>query len=158
MKEQLVSFKTAKLAKEKGFAQSADDYTLLTTVYELNGKLFNNGEIKISTNFSNSKTPFGQNTLKDIHASIFEMDNSLDKFILAPTQCLLQKWLREEQDLHLSVERRENNSYRLLYSFSIYNPRYTLAEYDFDNGFDTYEEALEVGLQEALKTIKKQIK
>jgi hypothetical protein len=69
--------------------------------------------------------------------------------IPAPTQALLQRWLREKHDLHLSIWHNcLTKKYRI--ESSNYNLMEILVQYD---EFDTYEEALEVGLVEALKLI-----
>lgn len=153
MQEQLISFETAKLAKEKRFGQNEDDYIKLTTVYELNGELFNNGKFKITANFSNTTTPYGQYSLSDISTSIFEMDNSLDDYILAPTQSLLQKWLREKHNLHITITciRCHLTPTDIIgYQYEIEGDSFV----DNDNTYAVYEQALEAGLLEGLKLIK----
>lgn len=152
MEEQLVSFEIAELAKEKGFGLGKNDYIKLTTVYEKNGKLFNNGEFKVSANFSNSKTPYGQYSLDDIHTSIFEMDNSLDEFILAPIQSLLQKWLREIHNIDIMIKtwtgdkKGDKNYASDVYIFGTRTYKKCVR-------CPSYEEALEKGLLEGLKLI-----
>jgi len=100
MKEELISFETAKLAKRKGFGDTVDTITLPER----------------------------------------------------PTQSLLQKWLRELDDWsilvyvvpYFSIEPRKEQCF-------IWR-RGVLISLEPEN---TYEEALEKGLQEALKLIKK---
>ena len=120
MKEQLIEFETAKLAKEKGFVSVLS----FPKCYD-NGKL-----IKRPSFSSSSPTDYG------------------DRFIAAPTQSLLQKWLREEYGIKLTIIFREN---------------ITTGEESWDwlikgtavvyRRFKTYEQALEAGLIEALKLI-----
>ena len=106
MKEKLIEFETAKLAKEKGF-----------------------------TNFN-----------------CFWPDDCLT--IGRPTQSLLQKWLREVHNIEVISWPHFK---RLSYGCDVYH--YTTKN---SNGFTTielnpsktYEDALELGLQEALKLIK----
>ena len=118
MKEQLVTFETAKLAKEKGF----------------NWKNIEILEVK-------SKSAFLDST----------------------TQSLLQKWLREVHGIHIYISPDYINGDALItdnlseeelmivkYDLSI---AYEMILYDNYEQFNTYEEALEVGLQEALKLI-----
>lgn len=67
-----------------------------------------------------------------------------------PTQSLLQKWLREVHNIHINIDCWKSATFHLIYdkdkkgSFYPKNP----------STWRTYEEALEVGLQEALKLIK----
>ena len=119
MNEQLISFETAKLAKEKGF---------------FNGDIFyffkNNGEL----------------TYKD------RSDKFVSYDISSPTQSLLQKWLREKHHLIIIVAYQyEHDS--TPYSYWIYKELQSLPINQWVNDLNTYEEALELGLQEALKLI-----
>jgi uncharacterized lipoprotein YajG len=62
------------------------------------------------------------------------------------TQSLLQKWLREKHDIEIYVRS----------SVDLYNKKYWttfLPNGCLENKNNTYEEALEIGLQEALKLI-----
>lgn len=111
MKEQLITFETAKLAKEKGVIIKSD------IAYNSIGTL----EIPRGINY------------------------------YAPTQSLLQKWLREVHNIHTNVH------YGLTFTFKINgdlkgNDYVDYSEMDKFWG-RTYEEALEKGLQEALKLI-----
>lgn len=108
MKEQLISFDTAKLANNKGFLQWTE-------------KRYN----KKGT-FNDSKT----------------------WSISAPTQSLLQKWLRETHNIHLYII---PTGFKLSKRFI---PQFRFSGYEYkDLDFKTYEEALEKGLQEALNLI-----
>jgi hypothetical protein len=76
----------------------------------------------------------------------------LENIILAPTQSLLQKWLREKHKIlveatHFTAEYFTYNLYKRD------NIIYILKLGGLDNICNTYEEALEKGLQEALKLI-----
>jgi hypothetical protein len=125
--EQLISFETAKLAKSKGFNESG----ILWLFYEENGRMWN-----------------------------CEYDNG-DKDYRCCTQNFLQKWLRDEHNLHVlpyimtAVDLKD-------YTFTIIKPRENgilgcdelLTKENSLLKFEKYEEALEKGLQEALKLIK----
>ena len=82
MKESLVLFKTAKLAKDKGFdvAQVKGYYT--------------HGDIQLVLWYDSEN----YNEQKDFLA-------------FAPTQSLLQKWLREEHSLHMEIFLSDNSPY-----------------------------------------------
>lgn len=141
MKEQLVSFKTAKLAKKKGFKG-----LFPTTDY-------------IPMYVEDENTHIG--ILKEKQGE----DDCRDDFYLAPTQSLLQKWLREVHniDVVLSPERYSNGINYLvqaqkwdLNADPEVNPNFVIkGSYWFNDNheYGTYEEALEKGLQEALKLI-----
>lgn len=139
MKEQLIKFKTAKLAKSKGFANNSklvESDISTPYVYNDSGLLCNN-----------------ENNYIDEHD------------IAAPTQSLLQKWLREIHGIHIVLiptvttswtfktvtvlSKRDNDVLLGLKSVSEVPPYKEVSGYDFL----TYEEALEFGLQEALKLI-----
>lgn len=134
MKEQLVNLETAKLAKEKGF----NTYNMYW--YNSIGNLVNT----LGT---------------EIYYKSNQNEYNLRENIYAPTQSLLQKWLREVHNIHIVLEDSFNTEtlqikyYPVLYPF--------IKNKDKDNGYDylgdvwsnTYEEALEIGLQEALKII-----
>ena len=113
MKEQLISFETAKLAKEKGFGLGENDYIMLPTAYELNGNLYNNGELtgSVSRKYNDNPNHLGADTINDFEASVFIIDNSLDEFILAPTQSLLQKFIRETRGVHIEIHRNASGYY-----------------------------------------------
>jgi len=71
-----------------------------------------------------------------------------------PTQSLLQKWLREVHDIHVYVNYysfavRESNGYYYHFGKSVRN-----VQLMYYGKYNTYEEALEIGLQGALKLIK----
>lgn len=124
MKEQIVEFNTAKLAKEKGFNlyqpnQYSGTNTVLYNYIEATVKLYND-------------------------------------IICAPTQSLLQKWLREVHKIHIQIENvnvpeKEKWIYEIMRLpvgvIVLWNEETSLI-------FDTYEQALEIGLQEGLKLIK----
>ena len=72
---------------------------------------------------------------------------------VAPTQSLLQKWLREEHHLIVIVAYQyEHDS--TPYSYWIYKENNSLPLNQWINDLKTYEEALELGLEKALNLIK----
>lgn len=120
MKEQLIKYKTAVLAKEKGFFiwQPERYNTIGECIY----------------------TPM----LKYVNNRLITPDRNQ---VYAPTQSLLQKWLREEHHIDIIV-----TSKILGYSYCIYN-RYPPKTTTNNNLFEHYEEALEEALHESLKLI-----
>ena len=127
--EQYVSVETAKLAKEKGFNEPCRHYYL-------NGaKEVNNETIMIYD------LPYPY--------------NSTDKnYFAAPTQSLLARWLREKYNVSVEVY---SSVFR--YQHNIRNIDSTCiggSDYSKTNGggaWSSYEEAMEDGLQEALKLL-----
>ena len=71
----------------------------------------------------------------------------------APTQSLLQKWLREKHGIDVLPFKEQNTiqDLSLIYTWTIFNKGIIST---IPKGYDTYEQALEKGLQEALKLIK----
>ncbi len=118
MEEQLISFETAVCAKERGFDIRTD------------------------------KGYHGHRTDTDFMPLLLwnDAEEKEPELGYAPTQALLQKWLRDEHDLIVIVSPANKGKY-----FGILYPtKDSSISYDKK---DTYEEALEVGLIEALKLI-----
>lgn len=123
MKEELVTLETAKMLKEKGF----DELCSISINIE-DGR-------KYMSNRTNSEMP--------------------KKVCTQPPQSIAQKWLRETKDLHIEIYRSAVG-----YGYAIVKAdNGTWQEDDDSRGpndgglWDTYEEALEAGIQEALKLI-----
>ena len=148
MKEQIISFETAKLAKEKGFNIQCINYyfedgefrenTLTgTNGYYGDEYLFTFNEFLENWNNKwltkkNGDRCFGCNKTK----GYFETYS-------APTQSLLQKWLREKCNIHITIWYNE-----LTEKYRIDTPE------NLDGiEYSTYEQALGKGLYEALKLI-----
>lgn len=133
MEDKLVSLETAKLAKKKEFNEICQYY------YEILDKPITLQKMSCS-NAEGYKQP------------------------TAPTQSLLQKWLREKYDIEINITRMPpevikssfNKGNKRIKKYNMWvwslngNPRIENPSLFFDN----YEEAFEIGLQEALKLIK----
>ena len=136
MKEQLVSFETAVLAKEKGFnvetlhfycKNRTCDY--IKTPYKYSFEVNANQERLINGEIDN----FGYGITWS-----------------APTQSLLQRWLDITYNKYVHVEKHTKNGLKCYSPFIDNIP----VKEAFFNDYDKSEEALEKGLQEALKLIK----
>lgn len=139
MKEELISFETAKLLKEKGF-----DLETLHFYTKPNSKMFGIDE--------HGRTYSIKNIPKKLYTSGEECALRSENIYPAPTQSLLQKWLRKVKEIHLSVWFNSlSKKYRLEAPNQEIN---TTLQGNFIREFDSYEEALEAGLIEALKLIK----
>ena len=116
MKDTLIEFKTAKLAKEKGF--KSDTY---------------------------------------IPGHRHEGDVGDFKGFYFPTQSLLQKWLREEYKIDIEIRNlREVEQGIKLYKYGYISivESEEKRHKQYNTFSETYEEALEIALYEALKLIK----
>lgn len=128
MEEQLIEFETAKLAAEKGLRRRGE------LIKEGQTLKINLDGIKCNTCFNLQGNP---TTPKYVHN---------DQQYVRPTQSLLQKWLREKHDIEIYVRS----------SVDLYNKKYWttfLPNGCLENKNNTYEEALEFGLQKGLKLI-----
>ena len=132
MKEQLISFETAKLAKEKGFFQETN--RLEIPYYNYKGEF--KGDV---SDWRIRKYIRGENT-SDI------------EFVSAPTQSLLAKWLREQHNIYVTSQ-IGNLDFINTYHYEIRYIDKNKFMCKVNGNFKTYEEALEIGLQKALKLI-----
>lgn len=123
MTDQLISFETAKLAKEKSF----DEITDFIFDTNMNKKLGG----WIIPNINGLKHSDGNNP-----------------FVSAPTQSLLQKWLREEHEIHIVCTLI---SYFGFYGYEILRTGKSPIVNNLTSC--SYEKALESGLRKALKLI-----
>ena len=70
-----------------------------------------------------------------------------------PTQNLLQRWLREDKNIHIAVFPNLRNSYEYDWIVYIKGEECWLPTYSALNDFDTYELALEDALKYALENL-----
>jgi len=120
MQEQIISFEIAILAKEKGFNTEFASY------YNILGELLNDIDFP------------------SLHPT------KPKYWYSAPTQSLLQKWLREEYNISISVITHYPN----IQNYAVYKTIDPFVEFTSKNRIiGTYEEALEKGLHEALLLI-----
>ena len=123
MEEQLISFETAKLAKEKGF------YIDCEHGFRIN----EDGDVEFYECWHLHLSDHYEKHIKET-----------DFLYGCPTQSLLQKWLREVHNIHV-----------VIVGSPLYSPCVMLGGTNYWRQDDelSYEEALEKGLQEALKLI-----
>lgn len=137
IEEVLISFETAKIAKEKGFPQSKGK----------KGKYREDGTME----------------RLGIGAAVVDMNN---EWFEACTQSLLQKWLREVHGIYVESYHDLKLNFQGVQYYTnwgfIRNPEHDKifyggqragGGYDEFNEWKTYEESLEYGLQQALKMI-----
>lgn len=133
MKEELITFETAKLAYEKGYTREVLGISFSSTrrnYYNTKGEL--NGDC---IDFIKDVLKYGREKAKINH-------------ILYPatSQPLLQKWLRDEKDILIYVDPR---SYHIFQYHIITDDNEIIGSERLNN----WEKTLEKGLQEALKLI-----
>lgn len=124
MEEQLISFETAKLAKEKGF-----------NIYQ-------------TTQFCKGVNPTTTYNYSENQCRMFN-----DTYY-APTQSLLKKWLREKYKLHIGISVNQfgyGYMYSIIDIVKYEAVKYLTGG---PNDKFTYEQALEEGLKNALEMIK----
>jgi hypothetical protein len=134
MREQLVSFEVAKLAKEKMF--------------------------RLERNYFGYIDKFYHPITKSIRT--YGMTGRINKDILIyiPTQSLLQKWLRETHKIHIETLPQKSSKDTVVWSSTCYNlKKYdctycTFHQISMPDYAETYEDALEKGLEKALNLIK----
>lgn len=138
MTESIISFETAKLAEKKGFQELCLHY-------------YNNGKLHAPYLENGSSTDvYYRVDLEDLLENHNYKHLSGD-FYSAPTQALLQKWLRELHNFHIIII--------VDWTMEDIAFMYRLESDNYDsNGLSerhaTYEQALEAGLIEALNMLK----
>jgi len=120
MEEEKIKFETAKLAQEKGL--------ILVKGYGCYNQF---GKFEPELPFYSDPEQF------------FE-----DELYSAPTQSLLQRWLREVHDIHIQIL-----PYNSKYLVSILKTGENGSNPNFNIEYDTYEDALEAGLFEGLQLV-----
>ena len=161
MKEQLISFETAKLAKDKGFNILQHSYYFEDGEFKENSLKGTNGyygeeyEFNLSEFNENWNDKWLTKKTGDRCFGCSKQKGYLETFS-APTQSLLQKWLREVHNIEIYVHKfKPNGAYPKGYycvSRPLIHYSNEVKDWIFTN-FKTYEEALEVGLQEGLKLL-----
>lgn len=139
MEDQLVSFELAELANSKGFRLTKNSNP---EYYgdDINYDLF---------------TEYWYNDKKELESIAYPGDEGLSDYvskenchslILAPTQSLLQKWIRENYKIQILIQHHYLVHDEIKYSYQINDIKNRTA-------YNTYEEALEAALFEALNLI-----
>ena len=137
MEDTLISFKTAKLAKKKGFNKKvlfSYEYSDKKSFLYCGGVLYNSSKNKYGYTENLEYNLYNHNSHKKL------------KVYSAPSQSLLQKWLREKHNIEVYIIPWIYNN-KTVYDFFV--------NYEGESrAYSTYELALESGLLEGLKLIK----
>ena len=141
MDDTRVIFETAQLATDRGFDINGQD------VFDLknNNKIINFKDLAVQEFIKDVETGYRDKALNYLKENINITDDNSDEeyYLLAPTQSLLAKWLREEHNIHLIAYKNINiDGYDWCYI--------TTDGITNINSYKTYEEALEIGLYQAL--------
>lgn len=134
MKEQLINFETAKLAKEKGFN--------IPSKYSINKEAYENSSEWTGQDF----------TVEDM---LEAKGNTGEEYFLRPTQSLLQKWLREVYNLHFELMPIFSKHPIIPNGWIVSKFGITSNMQNKNAGIvnETYEKALEEGLQKCLELL-----
>lgn len=120
MREEMISYPLAVLAKEKGFREP--------TIY-----YYDQSEDLCSG------------------ASRAEWNGKSKVLLSAPTQCLLQRWLRENHNLHIWIETANNNGEWRFNIISVILNDTSNVHYEPETLYSSYESVLNDALIHALK-------
>ena len=149
MKDEIVSYEVAKLAKEKGFDEFCD--TSYTHYLKDGGGEFHDTQYKKGdVHFNKRGILRGNNSHHDKYESDFY------EICSAPTQSLLQRWLREIHKAHIELNAQGSWTYTLSFRYIDGNGKHWVHTHKEDGVyvyFKTYEEALEKGLEISLNLI-----
>ncbi len=138
MKDELVGFELALLAKTKGYQRFKDNE-------EVSGEFFwydSNRELNTGYYLNGSGSTFGARMNDPKKGAIYS--NSCE----APTQSLLQRWLREVHNIHIKIS--YTGKYFMKYKKG-YGSTY-IRSHALQNN-KTHEEALEFGLKTGLEML-----
>ena len=133
MKEAYVSYKVAKLLKEKGFDWGCCSYWCL----------FPNGD-RVHTDYGHFANHNG---------------NETDKFVSRPTQALACRWLRKEHNIHImpTIDSDAYRTQKIFYGAMIasFNNNGDISYHGplYENGYNEPEDAIEAALEFALKNL-----
>lgn len=142
MQEQLVTYKTAQLAKEIGFDIPVSNVFECHLLHGRECYQFER-EFESKENYNNFDYKFEENSI----------------VYSRPTQSLLQKFLREKRDIKVTVsgygKKFVKNFHNIVDAEYVVNIQVDNDEdeHKFNYWNNSYEDALEVGLYEAMKLI-----
>lgn len=143
MEEELITFETAKLAKEKGFNLKTHDYF---------SKDKYRREFNHNVGFDDDY--WGDNYVYDWNTNGEPFKPFNKECYSAPTQSLLQKWLREVHGIIVEITWQMCSTDYEYAIIDMNNPPKYEDDVERIIGFKAYEETLEEGLYKALKLIK----
>ena len=133
IEESYVSFDTAKMLKGAGFEEKVKSCFMYDKYADKDEYEFEDG-------------------YAIVRKALFDNYNCYENAISRPTQALVAKWLREKHNLHVWCELTQYGGwFYCIDKIKPYEQYAVVSEADFSS----FEAALEAGLQEAIKLIKK---
>ena len=153
MKEELISFEAAQLAKELQFSIGSENFYreyLKDYICPYNFTKHKKGDVECGT-INVEEDSLIENSYQ-IEADIEYADISMSTKYEAPTQSLLQRWLRENHNIFIFVAYCKDGFIVQVWKKDELEEA-SYPEFDAYASAATYEEALETGLLEALKLI-----
>lgn len=134
--EEIVTFEVAKLAKEKGFPQKASRWRKSTSPCR---------------NYYNHKGELNGDCLEIIKCICRKEEVPIElQTIVAPTQSLLQRWLREEKGLILIIRFDPSEQ---MYDWGVFLETQPIEFTSSEEYFEKYELALEDAIKFALENL-----
>lgn len=152
--EQFVKLETANLAKQAGFDWECPTFYTETFDYT-NQESTGEFEFRRDDNLRYRNPNDDRNSFVNHKGTLLEY--KFDMYS-APTQSVLQRWLREVKNIQLWVEfhnQRSDVKDGWIAFYGFYSS--TILEIDYTSIYTTYEDALEVGLQECLTLLNKNL-
>jgi hypothetical protein len=135
MKEALIEFSTAKLAKEKGFDWDCNHFYTVDEVL----------------------TPcLAVRVYEPVDNIVSDSNHAIRLYYSAPTQSLLQKWLRDVHNIQMYVETHTcstTTEFGRIWKDYVVHAKGAALNDARDEEYQTYEDALEFGLQTMLKSV-----
>lgn len=136
MIDQIVTFKTALILKELGFNEECR--SIFNENREIEHlKYFEGDGSGVTRNLELEKDYFGTSII----------------LVTAPTQSLVARWLRELVKIDITIQGWRNKENESVYSKIIFTDLIDKETENYEY-YNTYEEALEFAIQEALEVIK----
>ena len=148
-----IKYETAILAQKKGFNWYCDGY------YDVNNQQVNSWKDKAVKDCLEYDTFYSERAVKYLEEEYYyQFDNNIDCYISAPTQSYLNKWLRENHNFQIEISPYhclgKEKPYGLTIDWLYSTGKWSYIEYEGENNFEIWEDAMEKGLVESLKMLK----
>jgi len=150
--EPRINLETAKLAKEKGYDEMINGYLVEYLIDQIDEEYPDGGGA-----FSMTKGEVEFYSELSRNTELNEAGGETYDCYSCPTLYMLQKWLREKHNIIIQVNIVVENDY---YFDILYSPiektrvyQTTKIDSEYDDFYETYEDALGEGLRQGLKII-----
>tara|TARA_R110000868_G_scaffold43734_2_gene146772 strand:- start:215 stop:691 length:477 start_codon:yes stop_codon:yes gene_type:complete len=158
MEDKIISYKTAVLAKKKGFTIPVFDSYVIVSKFNRKTCELKDKNLKDGDKFS-FKVYFGdEGTIDEFKYNYNNLKSEYyahKEYISAPTQSLLQKWIRETHKIHIMIIGFGGTELEFYTPKIVEGIQFKIDSFEnFTKKQTSYEDALEMGLIEALNLIK----